>query len=369
MLKSSRLILTATATCLPLIAGAADTTDTTLGQLLQVKGSAVISQGALYTLGQEGSPLKSGNRIMTLEGAEAVLHFTDHCLYRLGEDQLFDVGAQSPCALGQGGEYLAGEHLAVMHGDQSPDMQPAALGDSKTKAPKKAAADLTAIGTLTEATGSVQVNGKPTRAGAPLQLQTPLETGPDGEATLSFADGQTLHLRPDSRLTITDYRYASQQPERNRATFHLVKGGLIYRSGAMAKDNPRAVQLITPSGTLGVDAANFTVILGSMVLQVAEGSVMLDGQEITAGQYVYVSDLGNIQVFNSLAEMQAGIPQELLAQASTLESTTAFAAGQTATLTGGLSTAALTAGLVGATLIGVAASESTKNNDPISVQP
>ena len=367
MLKSSRLLLTATATCLPLIAGAADTTDPTLGQLLQVKGSAVISQGALYSLGQEGTPLKPGNRLMTLEGAEAVLHFTDHCLYRLGEDQLFDVGAQSPCALGQGGEYLAGEHLAVMRGDQSPDMQPAALGDSKT--PKKVAADLTAIGTLTEATGTVQVNGKPVRAGAPLQLQTPLETGPDGEATLSFADGQTLHLRPGSRLTITDYRYASQQPERNRATFHLVKGGLIYRAGAMAKANPRAVQLVTPSGTLGVDAANFTVILGSMVLQVTAGTVMLDGQEITAGQYVYVSDLGNLRVFNSLAELQAGIPQELLAQASTLESTTAIAAGQTATLTGGLSTAALTAGLVGATLIGVAASESTKNNDPISVQP
>lgn len=137
----------------------------------------------------------------------------------------------------------------------------------------------------------------------------------------------------------------------------------------MAKDNPQAVKLITPSGTLDVNAANFTVIIGSMVLQVSAGSVTLNGQEITAGQYVYVSDLGNLQVFNSLAELEAAIPQELLAQASTLQSTTAIAAGQTATLTGGLSTAALSAGVLGATLVGEAINEATKQNDPISVEP
>lgn len=367
MMKSARLILTASATCLPLIVGAAQATDTTVGQLVKVKGSAVISQGALYSLGQEGTPLQPGNRLMTLEGGEAVLQFADQCLYRLGEDQLFDIGAQSPCALGQGGEYPAGEQLAVMAGDQTPALQPAALGDGK--ASKKGAADLTAIGTLTEVTGSVQINGKPTRAGAPLQRNNPLQTGPDGEATLTFTDGQTLHLRSASRFSIKDYRYAAQQPERNRAIFDLAQGSLIYQAGTMAKDNPQAVKLITPSGTLDVNAANFTVIIGSMVLQVSAGSVTLNGQEITAGQYVYVSDLGNLQIFNSLAELEAAIPQELLAQASTLQSTTAIAAGQTATLTGGLSTAALSAGVLGATLVGVAINEATKQNDPISVEP
>ena len=367
MMKSTRLILAVSAACLPLVAGSAPATDTTIGQLLKVKGTAVISQDALYSLGQEGTPLQPGNRLMTLEGAEAVLQFTDHCLYRLGEDQLFDIGAQSPCALGQGGDYPAGEQLAVMAGDRFPALQPAALGDGK--ASKKGAADLTAIGTLTEVTGDVQINGKPARAGAPLQLQNPLDTGADGEATLTFTDGQTLHLRQASRFWIRDYRFATQHPERNRATFNLVWGSLIYQAGNMAKDNPQAVKLITPSGTLDVNAANFTVIIGSMVLQVSAGSVTLNGQVITAGQYVFVSDLGNLQVFNSLAELQAGIPQELLAQASTLQSTTAIAAGQTATLTGGLSTAGLTAGVIGATLVGVAISESTNDNDPISIEP
>ena len=367
MMKSARLILAVSAACLPLVVGAAPATDTAVGQLVKVKGTAVISQGALYSLGQEGTPLQPGNRLMTLEGAEAVLQFVDHCLYRLGEDQLFDIGAQSPCAMGQGGDYPAGEQLAVMAGDQTPALQPAALGDGKMS--KKGTTDLTAIGTLTEITGDVQINGKPARAGTPLQLNTPIVTGPDGEATLSLTDGQSLHLRAASRFWIKDYRYAAQQPERNRATFDLAQGSLIYQSGTMAKDNPQAVKLITPSGTLDVNAANFTVIIGSMVLQVSAGSVTLNGQVITAGQYVFVSDLGNLQVFNSLAELQAGIPQELLAQASTLQSTTAIAVGQTATLTGGISTAALTAGVLGATLVGVAINDSTKKNDPISVEP
>jgi hypothetical protein len=76
-----------------------------LGLLGEIRGLTIISQGPGYVAGREGMPLRSGDRLIALEGGEALLWFADTCQYRLGDDLILDVGAQSPCALGMGGEY------------------------------------------------------------------------------------------------------------------------------------------------------------------------------------------------------------------------------------------------------------------------
>lgn len=79
-----------------------------MGRLVQIEGTAMISQGDRYLPGSEGTFLKEGDRLFALEGSEAILLFADACRYRLGDDRVLDVGPQSPCALGLGGEYRPG---------------------------------------------------------------------------------------------------------------------------------------------------------------------------------------------------------------------------------------------------------------------
>jgi hypothetical protein len=130
MWKKSLVILGGMSICLPLLSGQARA-GAVLGQLAQIKGTAVISQGPMYVVGKEGMPLQAGNRLMTLEGGEALLWFSDQCQYRLSEDMILDLGAQSPCALGQGGEYRPDLQVAVARPADAPArFQPAAIGDA-----------------------------------------------------------------------------------------------------------------------------------------------------------------------------------------------------------------------------------------------
>ncbi len=371
MRQPRRSLPLASALCLPLFLGTAIATATaaepTLGQLVRVKGSVLVSQGPLYTLGREGTPLKAGHRLMALEGAEALVRFSDQCQFRLGEDQLLDIGNQSPCALGQGGEYPA--EAALLTGNEALEPQPAAL-DGAQRSPATPAS--TPIGTVAEVKGLVKVNDQPVRPGAQLHRRNPITTGPDGEATLEFTDGQSVRLRPSSKFTIHDYRFNSQEPVKHHAAFELPRGGLSFTAGAMAKENPDAVTLTTPYGTIAIHGADFSVVIGSLLIQVTAGTVSINGEVISAGQYVFVPDGASVpQVFESLAELQAAVPEQVLAQTSTLSTSTTLAAGQTVTLTA----TGLTTTTIGVTALGAAAvlggvtAQGNTNNDPISVQP
>ncbi|MFZ1539699.1 MAG: hypothetical protein WAT23_20240 [Chromatiaceae bacterium] len=94
-----------TAAGLALGLGQAASAADALGHLVQVRGTTILSQGPRYIAGSAGMPLRAGDRLMALEGGEALLQFADTCQYRLGDDRILDVGTESPCALGSGGEY------------------------------------------------------------------------------------------------------------------------------------------------------------------------------------------------------------------------------------------------------------------------
>ncbi len=95
-----------------------------MGRLVQIEGTAMISQGERYLPGSEGTFLKEGDRLFALEGSAALLLFADACQYRLGDDHVLDVGLQSPCALGLGGEYRPGLLAAVTDAsDEQADVQ------------------------------------------------------------------------------------------------------------------------------------------------------------------------------------------------------------------------------------------------------
>lgn len=150
------------------------------------------------------------------------------------------------------------------------------------------------IGRLTGAQGVVEINGSVAATGAELRLGMRVITGADGRAVLTFADGQTVLLVPNSVFWIKDYRYAKNQPRENRSATELLKGGMRFISGAMAKETPEAVKIETPVATIGIRGTDFTVALGSLCLLVREGAIIVTAAGrslvVEAGQIVLVQD-------------------------------------------------------------------------------
>lgn len=152
------------------------------------------------------------------------------------------------------------------------------------------------VGHLTEAQGVVEINGGVAATSAELRLGMRVTTGADGRAVLTFADGQTVLLVPNSVFWIKDYRYARSQPRENRSTTELLKGGMRFISGTMAKETPEAVKIETPVATIGIRGTDFTTVLGSLCLLVREGAVVVttvrQSLVVQASQIVFVQDAG-----------------------------------------------------------------------------
>lgn len=169
-----------------------------------------------------------------------------------------------------------------------------------------------AIGHLTEARGVVELNGAVAATGAELRLGMRVITGVDGRAVLTFADGQTVLLVPNSVFWIKDYRYARNQPRENRSATELLKGGMRFISGAMAKETPEAVKIETPVATIGIRGTDFTVALGSLCLLVREGAIIVTagGKSLIAkaGQIVFVPDAGKPPRLIPAPELRAPCP-------------------------------------------------------------
>ena len=169
-----------------------------------------------------------------------------------------------------------------------------------------------AVGRLTEAQGVVELNGSVAATGAELRLGMRVITGLDGRAVLTFADGQTVLLVPNSVFWIKDYHYARNQPRENRSTTELLKGGMRFISGTMAKETPEAVKIETPVATIGIRGTDFTVALGSLCLLVREGAIIVTAAGrslvVEAGQIVFVQDARTPPRLVSPPELRAPCP-------------------------------------------------------------
>lgn len=166
-----------------------------------------------------------------------------------------------------------------------------------------------AIGRLAEAEGRVELNGAPAQAGAELRLGMRVTTEVESRAVLQFADGQIVSLKPGSVYWIKDYQYAGPGAAENRSATELLKGGLRFISGTIAKEKPAAVQVNTPTATIGVRGTEFTVVLGSTCLLVYQGAVIVSaaGQSVVAhpGQIVFVMDANTPPVLMTAPERAA----------------------------------------------------------------
>lgn len=111
----------------------------------------------------------------------------------------------------------------------------------------------TASGHATITTGKSRIDAQP---GAPLFQGSLLRTGPQSSLGVTFKDDTVMSFGSDTELTIDEYLYAPSEG-RFKLVSRLVKGSMNYLSGVIAKLQPDAVVVKTPTGTIGVRGTQF----------------------------------------------------------------------------------------------------------------
>lgn len=94
--------------------------------------------------------------------------------------------------------------------------------------------------------------------GAPVHLGSTLQTGAQSSLGVTFRDETVMSFGPNTELTVDEYLYAPDKRDGKLGT-RLAKGTLNYVSGAIARVKPEAVQVRTPTGTIGVRGTRFVV--------------------------------------------------------------------------------------------------------------
>ncbi|OGT12992.1 MAG: hypothetical protein A3F73_13260 [Gallionellales bacterium RIFCSPLOWO2_12_FULL_59_22] len=134
----------------------------------------------------------------------------------------------------------------------------------------------------------------------------------DSYARVKFADGAQISLLPGTQFKIENYQFDAQQPEKDRAGFNLIKGGLRAVSGLIGKRGDQdSYSVKAQTATVGIRGTHFGMLLckgdcasiptlegrppeDGLHLDVAEGVIMLrnagETQLLTAGQFGLVKD-------------------------------------------------------------------------------
>jgi hypothetical protein len=115
----------------------------------------------------------------------------------------------------------------------------------------------TLSGEATVTTGSNKVVAQ---LGTPLYVGSQLKTGKKSSMGVTFKDDTVMSFGSDTDLTVDEYLYAPNQGKLKLGS-KLAKGSLNYVSGVIAKLQPEAVSIKTPTGTIGVRGTQFVVLV------------------------------------------------------------------------------------------------------------
>lgn len=116
------------------------------------------------------------------------------------------------------------------------------------------------VGYVKTVTGEAWVitKGEPAKAqpGTAVMVGSQLKTGSKATLGLTFKDNTVMAFGPNTELIVDEYLYEPAQGQLKLST-RLIKGTLNYLSGVIAKLQPDAVTVKTPTGIIGVRGTQF----------------------------------------------------------------------------------------------------------------
>ena len=120
-----------------------------------------------------------------------------------------------------------------------------------------------AVGSVTEQTGSaaqIQRNKSKVEVnkGTGVEMNDVVTTA-NSKLGLTFQDNTKVKLTEQSRLLIDDFVYDPKKKDAGKLGMKVAIGTVRYASGQVAKNNPQAVALKTPTATIAVRGTDFTM--------------------------------------------------------------------------------------------------------------
>jgi hypothetical protein len=112
---------------------------------------------------------------------------------------------------------------------------------------------------------SVTGSTTPISVGTRIYVGQSITTAQDGEVHIVTTDSAMIALRPNSNFRVE--RYQAKGEDNDEIAFSLLKGALRSISGWIAKRNPAAYKLNTPTATIGVRGTDHE----TFILEVADG--------------------------------------------------------------------------------------------------
>ena len=112
-------------------------------------------------------------------------------------------------------------------------------------------------GELTEAKGQIRAKrgADPERTlvqGNPVYAQDDLTTGPEDKGRVTFADGSSLDIGPDSRVLLADFVYDPANLDASKQAIRMAKGMFRYVSGKVVQNDPARLRLESPLAVIGI---------------------------------------------------------------------------------------------------------------------
>jgi len=97
--------------------------------------------------------------------------------------------------------------------------------------------------------------------GQAVILGAVLRTGAQGSMGVTLSDNTVMSFGPNSEFILDEYEFEPIREEL-RLRARISRGTLNFISGVIAKLKPEAVELKTPTGTIGVRGTHFLVKVG-----------------------------------------------------------------------------------------------------------
>lgn len=96
------------------------------------------------------------------------------------------------------------------------------------------------------------------RVGQAVITGATLRTGADGSMGVTLSDNTVMSFGPNSEFVLDEYQFEPAREEL-KLSARMSRGTLNFISGVIAKLKPEAVELKTPTGTIGVRGTHFLV--------------------------------------------------------------------------------------------------------------
>ena len=154
------------------------------------------------------------------------------------------------------------------------------------------AAAATDIGVAAAVKNDVKGSGGALNVGSRVFQNDVVTTGVESLAQLMFLDETTLSIGPKSEVKLDKFVFDPSKGGGN-VIFSATKGAFRFITGSQ---DPRHYEIKTPVATIGVRGTivDCFIVAGGLVCIVEEGSAVVGGHTVAAGQAIFISNSGDV---------------------------------------------------------------------------